>query len=165
MKLKFSQAAKVSLLKNYCHNCLRIMLNRMKTWLTAARVKRKTDSLLAKCRSGSIFIILRIRVCGKCVSLARWSSSCTTEFSSFCELISVLSAAISSAILNLRLAGKIRTRFQSTHISGESVGEGLGRKSVEFLRDNSVSFVPCPSFACTRLKSRKTALPARHVCK
>ena len=69
--------------------------------LTAALVKRNTDSLLAKCKSGSIFIILRTRVCGNCVNRP-------TEASSFCGFPSVESTACStsSAILNLKLAGK-----------------------------------------------------------
>ena len=69
--------------------------------LTAALVKRNTDSLLAKCKSGSIFIILRTRVCGNCVNRP-------TEASSFCVFPSVESTACStsSAILNLKLAGK-----------------------------------------------------------
>ena len=75
--------------------------------LTAALVKRNTDSLLAKCKSGSIFIILRTRVCGNCVNRP-------TEASSFCVFPSVESTACStsSAILNLKLAGK-KSRFQS----------------------------------------------------
>ena len=69
--------------------------------LTAALVKRNTDSRLAKCKSGSIFIILRTRVCGNCVNRP-------TEASSFCGFPSVESPACStsSAILNLKLAGK-----------------------------------------------------------
>ena len=69
--------------------------------LTAALVKRNTDSLLAKCKSGSIFIILRTRVCGNCVNRP-------TVASSFCVFPSVESTACStsSAILNLKLAGK-----------------------------------------------------------
>ena len=69
--------------------------------LTAALVKRNTDSLLTKCKSGSIFIILRTRVCGNCVNRP-------TAASSFCVFPSVESTACStsSAILNLKLAGK-----------------------------------------------------------
>ena len=102
----------------------------VKKTLTAALVRRNTDSLLAKWRSGSIFIILRILVWGNCVSLVRWSSSWIAGFSSICEPTSVISVRDStvSAILNMKLAGKVGW-FQSTRSWKEACRRALRRRA------------------------------------
>ena len=85
---------------------------------------------MAKWRSGSIFIILRILVWGNCVSLVRWSSSWIAGFSSICEPTSVISVRDStvSAILNMKLAGKVGW-FQSTRSWKEACRRALRRRA------------------------------------